>query len=108
MCKSATFFLNVFLIRNYSFEFLIAKDKFVENFNLPCFEFLLTSSSSPGSQIGIIPRLSLSIFFLSISVQITLFPNSAKQGLQGQFDLTWYVIVALKKLGLARDIRLPI
>ena len=36
------------------------------------------------------------------------FPNSAKQGLQGQFDLTWYVIVALKKLGLARDIRLPI
>ena len=36
------------------------------------------------------------------------FPNSAKQGLQGQFDLTWYVIVVLKKLGLARDIRLPI
>ena len=36
------------------------------------------------------------------------FPYSAKQGLQGQFDLTWYVIVALKKLGLAKDIRLPI
>ena len=36
------------------------------------------------------------------------FPNSAKQGLQGQFDLTWYVILFLKKMGFARNIRLPI
>ena len=36
------------------------------------------------------------------------FPYSAKQGLQGQFDLTWYVILLLKKMGLARGIRLPI
>ena len=31
------------------FEFLIDKDISNENFNLPCSEFLLTSSSSPGS-----------------------------------------------------------
>ena len=35
------------------------------------------------------------------------YPSSAKQGLQrGQIDLTWYHIVVLKKLGLARNIRL--
>ncbi len=35
------------------------------------------------------------------------YPNSAKQGiLPGQVDLTWYHIVLLKKLGLAKNIRL--
>lgn len=35
------------------------------------------------------------------------FPSSAKQGiLPGQVDLTWYHIVLLKKLGLAKNIRL--
>ncbi len=34
-------------------------------------------------------------------------PSSAKQGLQGQFDLTWYIILTLEKLGLAKNIRLP-
>ena len=38
--------------------------------------FRLIISSNPGSCIGIIPELSFSILFLSISVQITLFPNS--------------------------------
>ena len=36
------------------------------------------------------------------------FPTSAKQGLQGQFDFTWYHIVLLKRLGLAKNIKLPI
>ena len=35
------------------------------------------------------------------------YPSSAKQGLQrGQIDLTWYHIVLLKKLGLAKNIRI--
>ena len=35
------------------------------------------------------------------------YPSSAKQGIfRGQIDLTWYHIVVLKKLGLARNIRL--
>ena len=35
------------------------------------------------------------------------FPSSAKQGfLPGQIDLTWYHIVVLKKLGLAKNVRL--
>ena len=35
------------------------------------------------------------------------YPSSAKQGLQhGQIDLTWYHIVVLKKLGLAKNVRL--
>ena len=36
------------------------------------------------------------------------FPYSAKHGLQGQFDLTWYVILLLSKLKLAKNVRLPI
>ena len=39
-------------------------------------KFLFIISSNPGSYIGIDPELSLSILFLSTSVQITLFPNS--------------------------------
>ena len=35
------------------------------------------------------------------------YPMSAKHGLQGQFDLTWYIIVILKRLGLAKNIKLP-
>ena len=35
------------------------------------------------------------------------FPDSAKIGLIGEFDLTWQHVVFLKKLGLARNIRLP-
>jgi len=35
------------------------------------------------------------------------YPSSAKQGIfRGQIDITWYHIVVLKKLGLARNIRL--
>ena len=35
------------------------------------------------------------------------YPSSAKHGLQGQFDLTWYIIVLLNRLGLAKNIKLP-
>ena len=35
------------------------------------------------------------------------FPDSARVGLNGEFDLTWQHVVFLKKLGLARNIRLP-
>ena len=35
------------------------------------------------------------------------YPSSAKHGLQGQFDLTWYIIVVLHRLGLAKNLRLP-
>ena len=35
------------------------------------------------------------------------YPSSAKHGLQGQFDLTWYIIVVLERLGLAKNIKLP-
>ena len=35
------------------------------------------------------------------------YPSSAKQGMfRGQIDLTWYHIVVLKKLGLAKNVRL--
>ncbi len=39
----------------------------------------LTISSSPGSKIGISPRLSRSIFEASVSTQTTSLPDSAKQ-----------------------------
>ena len=32
---------------------------------------------------------------------------SAKHGLQGQFDLTWYIIVVLRTLRLATNVRVP-
>ena len=35
------------------------------------------------------------------------YPSSAKHGLQGQFDLTWYIIVVLHRLGLAKNLKLP-
>ena len=35
------------------------------------------------------------------------YPNSAKVGLRGELDITWLFIVSLKKLGLARNVRLP-
>ena len=35
------------------------------------------------------------------------YPTSAKHGLQGQFDLTWYIIVVLKTFGLANNVRVP-
>ena len=31
----------------------------------------------------------------------------AKHGLQGQFDLTWYIIVVLRALRLATNVRVP-
>ena len=37
-----------------------------------------TSSSSPGSKIGISPASSLPIFASSLSTQVTRLPNSAK------------------------------
>ncbi|MPM76636.1 hypothetical protein SDC9_123635 [bioreactor metagenome] len=51
----------------------------VEKVSLPSFMFFFTRSSSPGSYMGIIPRLSSSILFLSMSTQQTSFPFSAKQ-----------------------------
>jgi stearoyl-CoA desaturase (delta-9 desaturase) len=37
------------------------------------------------------------------------FPGSAKHGLgNGQFDWTWQVIRALRALGLAKEVRLPL
>jgi stearoyl-CoA desaturase (delta-9 desaturase) len=37
------------------------------------------------------------------------FPSSAKHGLEnGQFDWTWQVIRALRALGLAKEVRLPL
>ena len=35
------------------------------------------------------------------------YPTSAKHGLQGQFDLTWYIIVVLRALRLATNVRVP-
>ena len=35
------------------------------------------------------------------------YPSSAKHGLQGQFDLTWYIIVVLRALRLATNVRVP-
>ncbi len=35
------------------------------------------------------------------------YPMSAKHGLQGQFDLTWYIIVVLHRLGLAKNLKVP-
>ena len=44
-----------------------------------CRQLRLTNSSSPGSKIGSLPRRRVAIFRLSLSVQITCWPRSAKQ-----------------------------
>lgn len=52
---------------------------FVENSSLHSFVFLFTNSSRPGSYMGMIPCLKLSIFCLSTSIHITSCPISARQ-----------------------------
>ena len=47
--------------------------------NLPAAELRATNSSNPGSYMGIIPAIRLSIFCLSISTHVTSTPISAKQ-----------------------------
>ncbi len=60
-------------------DFFTASFKFEVNSIRSSLIFFLRISSKPGSYIGEIPLLNLSILFLSWSTQMTLLPRSAKQ-----------------------------
>ena len=60
-------------------DFFIAFFKLVVKNNLPALKFFLINSLNPGSYIGDIPEFNFSIFFLSLSTHITVFPKSEKQ-----------------------------
>jgi hypothetical protein len=45
----------------------------------PALTLLAISASSPGSKIGMPPARSCAIFCLSLSMQVTTWPKSAKQ-----------------------------